>query len=582
MADVTSSMPLALHGALAVRRSGKPSPPPLVRNPSSVRFVEPAVTPPATAARRPAFVHRDTAESSKSIDALLANTYPPPAPSPASAPRAGATQHKAHIFGIPTAYKPLWLLGMGSAGNVLYSLGATAVERGIWRQKPPFGAPPGTPYRYRPLFNHREASLGLGTTALVVGTGMALTSSVLLLQDARRLARRQNPSTPAYTRSTMYFAAHASGIFLSVSGKFMQDVLRDVLPDDVTWAAATPGFVGQALFAVTQAQAFSNCELLNGKLRLKHRGMLGATARFGVGTFTLWAAMMSVPGFSPYVREVTRLFAQTCTAVAYSLPLTTARLGRQQGVDFTSHEPENSWRPLSVLAAYIVGRCMAGFGPDLIQKGVFNRQGDYNEPALISSIYGGTSLLTAGTAVCITALMLFREDVTRYNAKRGNLLVGVTIFALMCILAYSGITQYGHTVRRQQLLWLGVVPGIIGAGLRLVTLPEFFSYAELLHGHSKIPYRYQWTEACRAGGNLCFSIWGVMGSVPTTNSFAKETLGVLAAALVTLGMALPTTTSRKALPKYAWPLSPGLTPAGIVEGSAFPFLEVAQPSDSQA
>ena len=539
------------------------------RQNSAVRFAEPEIEVTPAPTRRPAFAHRATSESAKSLTALLHFAYPPQPNSPSPAPKVSATGRKAYLFGRQTQYKPLWLLGMGSAGNALYSFGATAVERGIWPQKPAFSAPPGTPYRFRPIFGSQAASLGLGTVGIASGVSLAATASILFLQDARRLARRQNTVNPAYTRSTVYFAAHMAGIVLSVGGKFMQDALRDVLPSDVTWAAATPGFTGQALFAVTQAQAFSNCELVCGKMPLQHRGLVGATARFGVGTFTLWAAMVSVPGFSPYAREITRLFAQTCTAVAYSLPLTTARLGRQEGVDFTSHEPERSWRPLAVLGGYIVGRCMAGFGPDLIQQGLFEPQAASAQPTSVPPVYGGATLLAGGMAACIGAIMLFREDVTRYNNRRANVLVGVTIFALFCILAYSGITQYARASHRQQLLWIGVVPGIVGAGLRLVTLPEFFSYSELLHGPTPIPHRYQWTEACRATGNLCFSIWGVMGAVPTTNSFAKETLGVLAAALVTLGMALPTTTSRKALPKYAWPLSPGATPRAELEGFAF-------------
>lgn len=471
---------------------------------------------------------------------------------------------KSTLFGVQTNYKPLWLLGMGAAGNALYGTGTLAIERSIYprkllRQPGQLEAPP--PF-FNPLFGSRTAGLAVGGLSTIAGVGLAALSCALFYQDTRRLAFKQTRGNPSYARANWYLAAHITGITLSVGAQFIKEALRDgPVTGDYTWIAALPGIIGASLFSVTQAQAASNCEILNARMPLSRRSELGFAARCGVAGYTVYAAFMSVPNFNVYAREVMRLFAQSCTTLAYSLPLTTARLGRQQGVDFVSHQPEPSWYALKVLGLYIAGRVVAGFGPDLIQQGLFQQENRMN-----AYVFGGAASMTAGTAACVAALMMFRTDVSAYAPRRANLLVGGACFALLCILTYTGIAQYAQSTRQPPLLWGALAPGVVGAGLRLAILPILFSFAELRMGDAPVPYRYQWTEACRALGSTCFGIWGVLSAIPNANNYGKEAVAVAAGTFATLGMALPTTTSRRAMPSYAWPLSPPATPMAEVEG----------------
>lgn len=530
---------------------------------STVRFAEEAATAtPLTLTlpvRRPAFARQETGASVKTIDSTLPASYPPAQMQPA--PARATEQPRGHIFGLRTAYKPLWLLGAGTLGNVLYGTGTIAIERGIWPRAAWAVPPPGAAANpLTPLFGEVRYSLGLGIASTVGGVGLAGGAAALFYQDARRLARRQNAANPNYLRPTLYFAAHITAILLSAGGKFMSEALLDTVPADYRWVSALPLMTGQAVFAVTQANSFSSCEILNRRLPIKHRSAVGFGARAGVSMFTVWAAMMSVPRFSSYGREAMRLSAQASLTLSYSLPLTTARLGRHQGVDFTSHQPEPNWYALQVLMTYITGRVLAGFGPDMLQAA--QDAADKNEGLL----FGGAAALTAGTGACFAALMLLRQDVAAYSPRQANMLFAGAAFALLSILAYVGLANYAGRTRQPELVWAALVPGVIGAGLRLAILPSMFSFAELRHGDLPLPQRLYWTEASRAIAGVCFGAWGVMSGQPGVNVYLREAVAVAAGSFATLGMALPTTTSKRALPQYAWPLSPGATPPASHDG----------------
>lgn len=480
--------------------------------------------------------------------------------------RHAARRAKPNLFGYRTNYKPLWLLGFGTAGNVLYGTGALALERGIYPRRPvarPGGDSANLPGLFQPLFGSRPASIGVGATAVGLGTLVATTACVLFYQDARRLARRQNSANPNYTRPNVYFGVHLAAIVLSVGGKFMSEALRDVVERDTTWLAGVPSLIGQAAFAVTQAQAFSGCEVLNRKMPLQHRSAIGFAARTAAGAWTVLGVMNTVPYFNPYARELTRLFCQSAMTLAFSLPLTTARINRTQRVDPAAPHPDPSWYTLQVLAFYLCGRVLLGYAPDLLQQ----PQAQANDGQATTSLAtGGAVMLSVGTAICVSALMLYRDDVAAYDRKKANLLAGTGVTAVLLIMAYRGIFEAALTTQHRSLTWVSTVPGCLGAGLRLAVMSELFAFSELRNGDLPLPMRYHWTEACRALGILGYGLWAAMLSVPDFNPYVREGVGIFAALSATLGMALPTTTSRRAMPQFDWPLSPGATPEAEVEG----------------
>jgi hypothetical protein len=464
-----------------------------------------------------------------------------------------------------TRYKPFYVIGIGAMGNWLYGTGTLAIERGVFPRRPvapvdsPLDALPG---KFQPLFGSKSASVGIGAASTGGGLLLALGSCALGYMDSRKLARKQNSASPNYTRANVYAGVHVGAILLSVGAKFMGDAIRDTVARDYTWAAAVPGWIGQACFAVTQAQAFSNCELQNGKMPLKRRGAIGFAGRATMGLFSLHGVMQGVPYLNPYGKEIVRLAAVTASTFAYSLPLTTARISRQAALDPRPNDgpPPMSWRALYILSVYLAGRAFAGFGPDLVQRGVVDGRTVESEVDVVKNVFGGSLMLAFGTGLAVAAMMLFRDDVRRYDPRRGDWLLGLGFAALMFIEVYRLLLEYGLNADLRQLVWVAVVPGVVGTGLRFAVLPELFCYSELYNGDLPLKNRYQWTEASRAAAQLGFGVWGAMCAVPGFNPFVREAVGITSGALATLGMALPTTTSRRTLPQFAWPLSPGATP----------------------
>lgn len=561
MADVT--LPASPPGQNATLPAGALARPGMSRKASSdngVRFVD---TP--SALRRPTFVHRDTNASVvtiKTIDTVISNIYPPgqllPAPvRPHQAPRG-------RLLGMRTAYKPLWLLGAGSAGNIAYSLGAVALERGMWPVRPAADVPLDEAV-LEPLFGSRAASLGVGATAVALGMGVAATACVLFFQDARRLVRRQNTSNPSYVRPNAYFAAHMAAIVLSVGSKFMAEAVRDTLPRDYSWVAATFGSVGQAMFAVTQAQAFSSCELQNGAMPLQWRAQLGFAARFCMGFHVLFGAMQATPQMTAYGKEAVRLFSITAAALAYSLPLTTARISRQQNINqpiFLNDGPQPSWYALLVLALYFGGSILSGFGPDILQRAVASAGQEISSSGPdkhAAAVYGGACMLATGAGACSVALMLYCSDTAHYNRRAAQVLGCLGLLALAANAAYRGLAEYGWAADMQNIAWLAVPPGVVATGLRLAVVPELFCFSEMLHGELPLRGRYHWKEATRALAQLCFGLWGAMCVNAKDHPVLRESLVIAACTFATIGTALPTATSRRSLPKYAWPLSPAAT-----------------------
>lgn len=526
--------------------------------------------------RRPAFVHRETTTHDLVVRAGL-TTYPPPEVTvqlPAAEPRAP----RPNLLGVYTRYKPFYLLGMGAAGNWLYGTGTVALERGLFARRPlapPGGVGPTLPPSWQPLFGDRAASIGLGAASAAGGAFLALASCGLFYQDARRLSRRQNPANPSYTRANAYLAAHLTGIALSIGSKFLTEALRDLVSHDVAWAAVVPGQIGQALFAVTQAQAFSNCELVTGKMPLTRRGEIGFAARFFVGLYSVYGVLQGIPYLSSYGKEVVRLSAVTAATLAYSLPLTTARMERHAKTlpaPLTpGGGPKDSWHALWVLSGFFVGRTLAGFGPDMLQRGVHASHAGAAFSSSAGQAFGGATMLATGTGVCVASIMLFRQDAAAYDLRKANTWAALAFVALLLVEAYRGIFETGLLQRDMRLVYLACLPGVAGTGLRLAVLPELFCYSELYRGSLPLKARYQWTEACRAGAQLLFGVWGATCAVPDFNPYAREAIGVTAGILATLGMALPTTTSRRAMPQYAWPLSPGMTPT-FERGDPFALL----------
>lgn len=478
------------------------------------------------------------------------------------------SEGRGKLFAHYTRYKPFYLLAMGAAGNWLYGTGTVAMERGIYPRRPV--APPGSPNNslppvFQPLFGSMVDSLAIGSCSTAAGALLALASSGMFYKDARALSRRVNPQNPSYTRANAYFVAHLIGIALSLGAKFATEALRDLFSRDTVWAALVPGQVGQALFAVTQAQAFSSSELYNGKMRLRHRSEIGFAARFLVGLYSLYGVLQGVPYLSSYGKEVVRLSAVTAATLAYALPLTTARIERiapnlPASVRY-GERPKDSWHALNLLGVFFVGRILAGFGPDLIQQGVQTGIETDRFGSIAGPVFSGASMLALGTAACATAIMLFRQDVAAYDLRKANFWAGLAIFGLLLVETYRGIFELGLVRADRRLAFVSAVPGVFGTGLRLAVMPEMFCYSELLRGTLPLKHRYQWTESCRGAAQMLFGIWGSTCALPGFNPFIRESIGVSAGILATLGMALPTTTSRETLPQYAWPLSPGATPA---------------------
>lgn len=492
----------------------------------------------------------------------------PPRPQPQLSACSPVPQRRVKLFGGYTQYKPLYLLAMGAAGNWLYGTGTVALERGIYPRRP--FAPPGAPTSslppvLQPLFGSTVGSVTVGGVSTAAGAILALMSCVMFYRDARALARRNNAAQPSYTRANAYFAAHLVGIALSVGSKFATEALRDLFPRQFVWAAVVPGQAGQALFAVTQAQAFSTSELYNGKMPLRHRSSIGFAARFCVGLYTLYGVLQGIPYLSSYGKEVVRLSSVTAATLAYALPLTTARIERHApnlpaSVRY-GERPRDNWHALNLLGVFFVGRLLAGFGPDLIQRGVQIGIRTNEFPPIAGPVFGGASLLALGTATCVTAIMLFRQDVAAYDVRKANFWSGLAMLGLLLLETYRGIFELSIVRRDTQLAYFSAIPGIIGTGLRLAVMPELFCYSELLRGTLPLKQRYHWTESCRGAAQMLLGIWGATCSVPGFDPFAREAIFASAGIFATLGMALPTTVSRQRLPQYTWPLSPGATPA---------------------
>lgn len=537
-----------------------------------------------------------------------ANDYVSMGSSPSIYTRRTSTRPIPRLLGMKTKYKPLYLLALGNMGSAIFGSGEVVVQRAIWPSKPyqgfnPNGGvtaiPGGTAGLGMAFGGPRQGLIG-GSILMVVGVGAALASAVLFVKDGRALNRRQNPENPNYRRTMTYFSAHLVGIGLLVSHRFALEVFRVYLPPDFLWAGTLPGAIGQAVFAVTMAQSFSSCEVYNGKMPLKHRGAISMAARAGVAFYIFVGAIVGTPNLSAYWRESVRLVAQTSTALAYSLPLTTARLGSAMVAGLPRFEEGTQRRrgdftTLQTFAVYALSRIITsvaatqmqhsawpavhGNDPPLgnlprppAQKGESDSWRNLPPPIPTGAPDGeyvalASAVLVIGTGMGVFSFWQLRKDALAHGTAYANACFGGAVACLMLGNVFRVVGEHSKETADFQLVWAAAPIGFVANALANVVIPELYSASEVTCGNEPIKYRYQVTEACRAGGNLAWTLWSAMAATLNFPPLVRQGMIWAASVLTILGMALPDADTRRAQIGSATPPVPG-TPQWLATDSS--------------
>lgn len=264
------------------------------------------------------------------------------------------------LFGVRTRFRPLWLLALGNVGNVLYGVGSIVLQRAVWPSEAydpdnrGANIPGGTP-GLGDAFGGPMGGVAGGTAMTVAGISTSILAASLTLNDGHALARERSPSNPSFKRVNTYFGFHLLSIAMLVGNRFAIELFRVHLPKKWEFAGAMPGALGQAIFAITQAQGFSNAELHCGMMPIARRNVVSAAARALISAYLVVGTITSTPNVDAYAREGVRLVAQTATSVAFSLPLTTARIAADQE-RLPRRAGDRPWRALSNVGLYAGAR----------------------------------------------------------------------------------------------------------------------------------------------------------------------------------------------------------------------------------
>ena len=435
---------------------------------------------------------------------------------------------------------------------------------------------------YNAVFGGRSGGLAVGGVMTGLGMIMAAVAATMFWRDARRLVRRNHASTqaagrPSYLWPNVYYSLHLTGIALLVSYRFLIETTKDTNRPDWVWVSTLPGVLGSSIFSLTQAQAFSSSELYNGKMPLKGRAILSGVARSGVATYCLFAAMAATPNFNPYWRELTRLAAMTFWTVACALPLTTARHAAANPQSQSMPTERTSHKPAIRLGLVLAGRVLIGFGPGLFERGLYTALFESN-PLRVGedginkhhfSAAGREALVDLSVGACLAAVgvtldcvgnVMARQDMRNLQVPRWrcNALFATHALASANLVIYRAVIEFAKDKLSSNTLWLSTFPGVVGTALHFISVPEQFSYSELLHGDVPMGRRETVTKLVRSFAGCAFPLWAAMSAIIGFNQFAREGVFIAAAASAIFAMGLPTTTTRRGRPQFAFPRTPGL------------------------
>lgn len=466
------------------------------------------------------------------------------------------------LFGLKTRFRPLWLLGLGNVGNILYGLGSVVIQRAVWPSKmydPEHrGAniPSGTP-GLGTAFGGPIGGVAGGTAMTVAGISISILAASLTLNDGHSLARQRNPDNPSFKRVNTYFGFHLLSIAMLVGNRFAIELFRVYLPNKWQFAGAMPGALGQAIFAITQAQGFSNAELFSGMMPLPNRAAISATARAFISAYIVVGTIQSSPNIDAYAREGVRLVAQTATAVAFSLPLTTARIAADQE-RVPPRELDRPWRALGNVGLYAVARLASAIAAQQIAHSAWPVRTPPRQLAVrwppplptegadVSAVVAQSVLLAAATTLAITTFIRSHADARRVGRRYANAMLAASVCSIAFGQIYRVQMAYGREHVDFKTYWEAMPIGVVANALAFIALPESFGASEVAYGETPIPYRYHVTEACRATGGVLWSLWAASSGVVTLDPTFRLSLVWGASIATMLGLAFPTAETRRA------------------------------------
>lgn len=503
------------------------------------------------------------------------HTYPPTPTYPALRT---PTQGVVTLFGVPTRYRPLWLLAIGNLGLAGFGMGSVLVQRAIWPVRAYDGLNPGGITVFPGgAAGHGRAfggiTQGIVAGSLFIGVGIfaAVTSSFLFLQDGRKLNRAQNPQNPNYRRTHAYFAAHQTGIALLVGHRFFQEAIRSSLPPQAAWAIALPGSISQAIYSVTMAQSFSSSELACGTMPIKNRAVVAASARAMVASYIVLGALVATPNVSAYGRETVRIITAIAQTISFSLPLTTARLaGPQADIPIGPERYRGDWSAMQAFALYVFCQLAGSIGAFWLSRARWPAAavpprpgGDMPPPdAQVQKFRGLPPPLqslpadldeTAGAAIimalsfigcCYSFGQLHRD--ARPPIAVARLLLAASVGSVLLGQLFRALQEKASSHADFRLRWIAAVPGFMAQALAFVAVPEQYGNSEATIGNVPLTHRYRIIEACRFTGGVMWYLWaaecGIFGFPPV----ARQLTIWLATSATILGFSLPTTDTRRA------------------------------------
>lgn len=487
--------------------------------------------------------------------------------------------HEVTLFGVRTQFRPLWLLALGNAGLTGIGLGSVLCQRAIWPVKAyeginpdgPTLLPGGEPGHGR-AFGSPQKDIIAGAIFMGAGLGAAVASSILFMQDGRRLNRAQNPASPAYRRTMSYFSAHIAGLAILVGHRFFQEAMRSALPPQAAWVISLPGGFATAVYAVTIAQSFSSSELACGTMPIRNRAVLSAVARGMVSSYIILGAILSTPNFSAYGREAVRLVTAVSTTVAYSLPLATARMaGPTADIPVGGQRYRGDWSAMQAFIVYCAARLSGSISAFWLararwpadKQGIRPPHGADGAPPLTSQLFRGLPpplpslppdydetaaaalLMAMSFAGCCYAFSQFHRD-ARPPEWLARLVLGSMISSVLFGQTFRVLQELAKSHGSFAFSWVAVVPGVIAHALIFTAIPVAFANSEAGYGNSIIRHRYQVIEACRFIGGISWYLWAAENQDLGFPPVARQLTVWLATSATLLGFSLPTTDTLRA------------------------------------